>query len=146
MTDILSVVAHARIDRSRAFLSGLIETLVLMFATATALAILIDGRYRDFPTAIYLTPALSFIAFRIASGRRLTDDQPANLLALGLAIIAIGTVINESLGNSQALLWSATLLLLSTPWIVDVARAAYDRSRAMTAKPNTSPSAAGPAL
>ena len=146
MTDILNAAAHARIDRSRAFLSGLIEALVLMFATATAVAILVDGRYRDFPTAIYLTPALSFIALRIAGGCRPKNDQPAYVLTLGLAVVAIGTVINESLGNSQALLWAATLLLLSMPWIVDAARVAYNRSREMTAKPNTSPSAAGPAL
>jgi glucan 1,3-beta-glucosidase len=146
MTDVLDAAAHARIDRSRAFLSSLTETLIFIFGTATALAILVDGRYRDFPTAIYLTPALSFIALRIAGSRRPTDDQPASVLALGLAIVAIGTVINESLGNSQALLWAATLLLLSAPGIVDAARAAYERSRAITAKPNTSPSAAGPAL
>lgn len=145
MTSILDAIAHARIDRSSAFLSSMTETLILMFATAAALAILVDGRYRDFPTAIYLTPAISFIASRFACGPRPADDRPANVLALGLAAAAIGTVINESPRNSQALLWAATLVLLSTPWIVNAARAAY-RSRATTAKPNTNPSDAGPAL
>jgi hypothetical protein len=145
MTDILDAVAHARIDRSRAFLSSMTEALVLLFATATAVAILVDGRYRDFPTAIYLTPAISFIASRFACPRP-TGDRPAYVLSLGLAAVAIGTVINESPKNSQALLWATTLLVLASPWVANAARAAYGRSRATTARPNTSPKDAASAL
>ena len=147
MTDILDAIAHARIERSRAFLAGLTEALVLMFGTATALAILVDGRYRDFPSVIYLTPAISFIAYRIAGNRgAIAVDRPAYLLALGLAAIAVGIVINESLHNSQAVLWAATLLLLAMPWVLEAARSAYGLSRATTASPNTRPTDAGPAL
>jgi exo-beta-1,3-glucanase (GH17 family) len=147
MRAVLDTIACGRLAVSRRFLAGVVETLVLAFGLATALSILTDGRYRDFPTAVYLTPAIAFVALRIAAGRsRATDDPPASVLAIGLAIVAPATVINESLGNTQALGWSATTFLLCLPWLVEAVRSGYARWRAMVASPKTNPIEAGPAL
>jgi exo-beta-1,3-glucanase (GH17 family) len=144
--DVLDSVARRRFVASPDFFAGAVVTLVLTFALATALAILTDGRYRDFPTAVYLAPALAFIALRISHGRDVADDRPATVLAIGLAVVAALTIINETVRNTQALGWGATALLLSAPWVIDAARAAQARARARVTKPNTSPIDAGPAL
>jgi exo-beta-1,3-glucanase (GH17 family) len=145
---VLDTIARLRVPTSRGFLVGLVETLVLIFALATALAILTDGRYRDFPTMVYLTPAIAFAALRIARSESASDDRPAAVLATALAVTAVLTIVNETVRNTQALGWAATALALAAPWVVDAARAVQARSRASRAriaKPSTNPTEAGSA-
>lgn len=146
MADVLDAVSLRRLVLTRGFLAGAIEALVLTFGLATALAILTDGRYRDFPSTVYLTPAIAFIALRIATGSRRADDPTSGILAIGLAVTALLTIVNETFRNTQAIGWVATALLLSAPWVIDAARSAQARARAKVARPNTRPTEAGPAL
>jgi len=125
---VLDAIARLRVPRSRGFLAGFVETLVLVFGLATALAILTDGRYRDFPTMVYLTPAIAFAALRIARGEG-ANDRPAAVLATALAVTAALTIVNETVRNTQALGWAATALILAAPWAIDAARAAQPPMR-----------------
>ena len=145
--DVLNTVARGQFPLTRPFLTGAAETLVLGFGLAAALALLTDGRYRDFPSAVYLTPALAFAVLRVTQAQAAADaDKPAQLLAFALAGTAVATVINEGLGNTQAVMWGATALFLSITWAIDGTRDAYQRWRARVANPKTSPTEAGPAL
>jgi glucan 1,3-beta-glucosidase len=144
-SDVLDAIALRRVVLTRSFLAGAVEALVLTFAFATALAILTDGRYRDFPTVVYLTPAIAFIAARAAIGSPRSGDRPSMVLGIGLAVVAVLTVINETVRNTQAIGWAAAALLLSAPWVMDALRSVQERARASVARPNASPTEAGPA-
>ena len=74
--------------------------------------------------------------------------KPTRLLSLAFALAgtAVATVINEGLGNTQAVMWGATALFLSISWASDGTRDTYKRWRARVANPKTSPTEAGPAL
>lgn len=142
---VLESVVKRRFPLSRGFLLGAVETLVLTFGLAAALALLTDGRYRDFPTFVYLVPAVSFTVLRISGCVTPTKgERAAYLMTMVLAIVAVGTVINETIRNTQALGWAATALVLSAPWLWDLVRTVQSRARAIS--PSTSPSEAGSAL
>ncbi|MGE5539437.1 MAG: hypothetical protein ACM30I_12535 [Gemmatimonas sp.] len=145
--DVLDAIAARRFVPSRGFVTATVEAVLLAFALAAALAILTDGRYRDFPTFVYFVPALSFAALWIAGDRVPADgNRPAHVAAVALAVAAVAIVVNESLRNTQALAWAATALALSAPRVLDLARTIQTRSRASVASPSTSPTDAGPAL
>jgi exo-beta-1,3-glucanase (GH17 family) len=145
--DVLDAIAARRFLASRSFLGASVEAAILIFALATALAILGDGRYRDFPTFVYLVPTLSFGLLWL-SGDRVSRDgnRPAHLLAVALALAAVATVVNETPRNTQALAWAATAIGLALPRILDFVRTYRMRSRARVASPSTRPTEAGPAL
>jgi exo-beta-1,3-glucanase (GH17 family) len=125
---ILDTIAGGHILRTPQFVVGVVEFLVLAFGLIAALAILVDGRYRDFPTAVYLSPALAFIALKAATGQfGERNDLPASLLAVGLAIVAPATIINEGIVNTQALMWSGVVALLCLPRLIATARRLYAR-------------------
>ncbi|MBL8670121.1 MAG: hypothetical protein JNK11_05675 [Alphaproteobacteria bacterium] len=87
---------------------------VMVAAASTALALAIDPRYRDFPTAVYLGPAIAFLALRAMGALATPGDgrEERGLAALVLALAAIG-LAREGLANQEALGWCATLALLA---------------------------------
>jgi glucan 1,3-beta-glucosidase len=125
---VLETIAGGHFPRSPQFLAGVVELLVLAFGLVAASCILIDGRYRDFPTALYLAPAFAFLALKIATGQMgKRDDPPASVLAIGLALVASATVLNEGVVNTQALMWSAAAFLLGLPQLIASLRSLYAR-------------------
>jgi glucan 1,3-beta-glucosidase len=145
--DVLDAVAARRFVPSRGFVAAAVEATILVFALATALAILGDGRYRDFPTFVYFVPALSFAVLWLTGDRVPRDgNRPAHVLALALTLAAVATVVNETTRNTQALAWAATALGLALPRVLDLIRTIQMRSRASVASPSTRPTEAGPAL
>ncbi|WP_374440841.1 glycosyl hydrolase family 17 protein [Stella sp.] len=103
-------------------------------AVAHGFAIAFDGRYRDFPNALFALPLVGtavFLAARLALGRRPTlaidglyaagsgpvlgGDGRAILFAGALAT-AIGVTIGETLANREALVWAAMTVLMALPF------------------------------
>jgi exo-beta-1,3-glucanase (GH17 family) len=118
----------------RALTLGLLQFLTLFGATAIALQLLIDPRYRDFPTATYLIPAAGFALLAWLQDRRLADqvDRLANYaeerwLACMLAVAALISGVREGLMNWESLGWMATALIVAFPWL----RLAWLRARAL---------------
>ncbi|HTI86362.1 MAG TPA: glycosyl hydrolase family 17 protein [Alphaproteobacteria bacterium] len=117
---ILAALMSRRIEPTGACLLEALEVVVLVFALAAALGILFDGRQRDFPTFVYLVPALSFMALWIGGSRVAGDRNPlAHGLTLVLAVTAAATVVNEHPWNTQALAWSAVAATLALPRLVE---------------------------
>jgi glucan 1,3-beta-glucosidase len=142
--EVLEAVARFRFPRSRRLLVGFVETAVLAFGLAAALALLTDGRYRDFPTFVYLVPAVSFVVLRLAGCAVPPEgERPAYVMAVSLAVVAVATVVNESVRNTQALGWAAAALILASPWLWELVR--HAQARAAAIKPNTRPTEANSA-
>ncbi|MGE5538051.1 MAG: hypothetical protein ACM30I_05505 [Gemmatimonas sp.] len=111
-----------RIQASRSFLIGLLELAILMFALAAALAIVADGRQRDFPTFVYLVPAVSFAALWVSGDRTpVAGNLPATALAAVLAVTGLATILKEHPWNTQALAWAAVALALAAPRLIAAA-------------------------
>lgn len=121
----LDWLRRPRIGRfDRALTLGLLQTLTLFGATSIALQLLFDPRYRDFPTAAFLVPAVGFALLSWLQDRRLADgaQRIANSveerwLACLLALSAIITGIREGFENWESLGWMATALIIALPWL-----------------------------
>ncbi len=90
-------------------------------AACDALGLAVDPRHRDFPSVLFLPPAIALLAFGWA-GRFRVDRQPveeawlaALLLACGLATLSL-----ETLANGAAVLWAVTLAVLAAPLVARV--------------------------
>lgn len=102
--------ALVRVDTMLSLARGL----VLLAGAIGALLLLMDPRYRDFPTLLYLVPALCLAPLQWAA------REPAGIEERVCAwIIAVGVVgrwVSEPL-NPQALAWVAVGLLLAIPFL-----------------------------
>jgi hypothetical protein len=103
---------------------GLLHTLTLFGATTIALQMLFDPRYRDFPTATYLIPAVGFAILswlqrgKAPVGGNLTPDYTEERwLSCILTVIALIAGVHEGFANYESLSWMATLLLIASPWL-----------------------------
>ncbi len=94
---------------------GLLQGVAVFAAAAISLALVFDPRYRDFPIAMFLVPAVGFLALG-PRARAVTDAREELWLGRILAIAAIVIAIQEGPDNWQALGWSATALALALPW------------------------------
>ncbi|ANQ84452.1 putative glucan 1,3-beta-glucosidase [Azoarcus olearius] len=84
----------------------------LVFAAAVAaLLLFVDARYRDFPTLLYLTPALIFGTLA-ALGRGAARAE--RICAAIIVLCGIGRWLPEP-ANPQAIAWLATTLALGLP-------------------------------
>ncbi|AMO77937.1 hypothetical protein PcP3B5_45410 [Pseudomonas citronellolis] len=72
------------------------------------LALVFDARYRNFPNAALLFPALVYLCRPATAPRR-----EASLLALLIAAGIVPQLVLEGLGNRQALIWAGIALLLA---------------------------------
>jgi hypothetical protein len=85
---------------------ALLRGLLLLVAAVTAVLLLFDPRYRDFPYWLYATPALAFAVLRRSGG---IEEQ---LCALLILIGGVGRWLMEPL-NPQAIAWLGLCLLLA---------------------------------
>lgn len=72
------------------------------------LALVFDARYRSFPSAALLLPAVVYLCRPVKAPRR-----EIALLALFIGLGIIPQLYEETLGNIQAIGWAATALLLA---------------------------------
>jgi glucan 1,3-beta-glucosidase len=104
-----------------AVILGALRLVATAAALAASLGLVFDPRYRDFPIAAFLVPAVGFILAdvfgRAASERRGPPLGPEERwLAALLALAAIAIALREGLLNHQALSWAAVCLALALPW------------------------------
>lgn len=93
---------------------GLLRGLLLFAAAVAALLLLADPRYRDFPTLLYLVPALVFgVGGWYRRGRTGFDER---VCAIVLAVSVTGRWLMEP-ANPQAVAWLATGLLFAAPFL-----------------------------
>jgi hypothetical protein len=108
-----------------------LEAVFLLTALILQILLLVDPRYRDFPTAAFAVPLVAAV-YRLAAR---TPDWPEALVAAGLAGTAIAGAVQEGIVNRQSLVWCAVALVLAAPPLV-----AFVASRL----PRTALPAAGP--
>jgi hypothetical protein len=101
----------------RAMVLGLVHLFVLAGATAQTLALVFDGRYRGFPITAYLVPAAVFAALAWRESKQKPSDPHGFVLAAVLAAGGFMVAVIEGAANTQALAWTATVLLLALPWL-----------------------------
>jgi glucan 1,3-beta-glucosidase len=91
---------------------GLLRGLLLFAAAIAALLLFADPRYRDFPTLLYLVPALIFgvVGWLRVSQHGIEERACAAVIAFAV----IGRWLAEP-ANPQAIAWLVTGLLLAAP-------------------------------
>lgn len=102
---------RAPLQLSAAHWLGALRAILLFAAAVAALLLLIDPRYRDFPTLLYLLPASIFAS---AASRQDRHGRDERVCAIVLALCAGGRWLAEP-ANSQAIAWLLTGLALALP-------------------------------
>ena len=93
-------------------IAGGVFVLTLIMAVQTALGLVFDPRYKDFPNAALGAPAAAYFILMIATPRpRLEYGMAERLTAAVFVLSAVYIAFNESFANWQAQ-WFAGLLLL----------------------------------
>lgn len=119
----------------------------LLGAATVSLGLAFDPRYKDFPIAAYLVPALFFLIADLARGglfTALSDRREEAGFALLLAGTAVYVFINETPLNIIADIWVVLTLLLAVPGI-GAWRGILQRRR-ISSNPASRPTAASPVL
>lgn len=110
----------------RALTLGLLRTLMLFGGAAIAMQLLFDPRYRDFPTATYLIPAVGFLVLGwlqsdkppVGAGAATPDFREERWLAVIMTGCTLVSVVREGLFvNYESMGWTGTLLLIAGPWL-----------------------------
>ena len=98
---------------------ALLQGGAVVTALALALGFIFDPRYRDFPLAALLTPAISFAWLAWSArqdGPRVGQDRREEALLSGLLFLGgLLVALREGPLNLVALCWAATALLLTLP-------------------------------
>lgn len=130
---------------------GIARLAVAFGAAVTTLCFLFDARYRDFPVALTLVPAVAFLVLTLARRRRNDSEAPGDLaeerlLAVVLAAGGIAIGLSEAPANVEAWgLMLANLLLAAALWLEPrrpVAAAAGDQARKRAMAPARRPAPA----
>jgi len=105
------ILRHGEPLRAKAGALGLLRGLLLFAAAVAALLLWVDPRYRDFPTLLYLVPA---VVLGVVGWWRADTTRSEITLAL---VILIGVVARWSSepANPQAVAWLLTGLALALP-------------------------------
>lgn len=102
-----------------AYSLGLIRGALLFAATVAAVLLFADPRYRDFPTLLYLVPALVFgVTGWSCASRHATEER---VCAIVLALAVIARWLAEP-ANPQAIAWLLTCLVFAAPFLRRPAR------------------------
>ncbi|MCU0837574.1 MAG: hypothetical protein MUE49_02485 [Rhodospirillales bacterium] len=97
-----------------AFALGAVRLITLIAVAATTLALLFDPRYRDFPVAAFLVPALAFLLLAVLRPAPAGDDAREDVLLAGvLAIGGIALIVREGIDNIQAVAFSGIAVALA---------------------------------
>jgi heme A synthase len=119
----------------------------LIGVATVSLGLCFDPRYRDFPVAAYLVPALFFFVADLARGGLLRAEDDRREEA-GFALLLVGMTIyvfcNETPLNLIADIWCVFSLLLAAPGI-GAWRGLYRRLKTISSAASR-PTAASPAL
>jgi len=119
----------------------------LLGVATVSLGLAFDPRYKDFPVAAYMVPALFFLVADIARGGLVAAQQDRREEA-GFALLLLGTTvfvfINETPLNLVSDLWCALALMLAAPGI-GAWRGLVQRLKT-SSKPASRPTAASPVL
>jgi hypothetical protein len=105
-------------ERPAEFLSLILGTgliLLIILAIGTALGLVFDPRYKDFPFVPLTAAAIPYVVLTLLTGwpERGVARRAELVAAITLALSAIYIVINESLANWQAVWFSGVLLILA---------------------------------
>ena len=103
---------HASIDLAPVL--GLLRGLILFAAAIAALLLLVDSRYRDFPTLLYLGPAALLGALGWAQAGY---GRAERICAALIVASVIGRTLPEPT-NPQAIAWLLTGLVLALPVVL----------------------------
>lgn len=95
-------------------LLSLVRGWVLFAAAIAALLLVMDPRYRDFPTLLYLMPALCLAPLKWVDTNEAGVEE--KVCAWIIALSVLGRWISEPL-NPQAIAWLTVGLLLSVPFL-----------------------------
>lgn len=87
--------------------------LILGGATAAALMLAFDGRYRSFPLPLYLMPGVALALLAWLGDRPPAAAAEERVLALALGATAIAIAVAEGPANTQAMGWCALALLIA---------------------------------
>jgi exo-beta-1,3-glucanase (GH17 family) len=110
-----AALAWLLIARPRlAWLLEALEAVFLIVALYLQILLLVDPRYRDFPTPAFAVPLVGAVR-RLTCPPSASADWLEPLAAAGLAGTAIAGAVQEGLINRQSLIWCATALLLAAP-------------------------------
>jgi exo-beta-1,3-glucanase (GH17 family) len=112
-------------DRRFAWVRASLEAVFLIVALYLQILLLIDPRYRDFPTPAFAVPLVA-AAWRL---RDAAGEWLEALAAAGLAGTAIAGAAQEGLANRQSLAWCAATMLLAAPPLLGFARACLTKLR-----------------
>jgi exo-beta-1,3-glucanase (GH17 family) len=126
---------------------AILRLAALLGAATVSLGLCFDPRYKDFPIAAYLVPALFFLVADIARGgffAALNDCREEAGFALLLAGTAVFVFVNETPLNLMADIWVLLTLLLALPGI-GAWRGLFQR-RKITSNAASKPTAASPVL
>jgi hypothetical protein len=126
---------------------AILRLAALVGAATVSLGLCFDPRYRDFPIAAYMVPALFFLVVDIARGGlfvALSDRREEAGFALLLAGTAVFVIVNETPLNLIADIWVVLTLMLAVPGI-GAWRGILQR-RTIKSKPASRPTAASPVL
>jgi exo-beta-1,3-glucanase (GH17 family) len=126
---------------------AILRLAALLGAATVSLGLSFDPRYKDFPNAAYLVPALFFLVSDIARGglfAALSDRREEAGFALLLAGTAVFVFVNETPLNLIADIWVVLTLMLAAPGI-GAWRGLY-RDLRMSSNPASKPTAASPVL
>jgi glucan 1,3-beta-glucosidase len=126
---------------------AILRLAALIGAATVSLGLCFDPRYRDFPVAAYMVPALFFLVVDIARGGLFaaqSDRREEAGFSLLLAGTAVFVLINETPLNLIADIWVVLTLLLAVPGI-GAWRGIFQRLM-MSNKPASKPTAASPVL
>ena len=109
----------------------LFADLAFLFAwTAAVLAVLLvlDPRYRDFPTPVFAVPLIAAVA-RLLGADRWPGGREEAVAGGVLALAAIASAVLEGPSNCQSLAWTAAALVLAAPLLLSL------RSRSRSGRP-----------
>jgi exo-beta-1,3-glucanase (GH17 family) len=134
---------------------GLVQFGFVVGAAVASVALVVDPRYRDFPSEAFLVPAFGYLGLYLASDQRAAREGALREEALLVALLVLGAVavilveglqglpsvdfaglgvaFRHGLRNTQAVGWSVTLLLLALPWSLRLAT--RRRAAALPASP-----------
>ncbi|CAI09620.1 putative beta (1-6) glucan synthase [Aromatoleum aromaticum EbN1] len=98
---------------------GLLRVVLLFAAAVGALLLFVDPRYRDFPSLLFIVPALTLgVVGWFANSRHAAEER---LCAAVIVVSVLGRWLSEPL-NPQAAVWLFTGLLLAAPTLRAAAR------------------------
>ena len=112
---------------------GLLRWCIMLPAAIVALAMAVDGRHRDFLTLAFVLPALAMAVqswrYGAAGHSRAAEDGWLALIFLIAGVFAV-----DSIGDTEALAWMGTCVLLGLPGVPAIAAEVRRLGGALSAK------------